>query len=328
MKHALALLTLLVCSMACKTNQKVISIDSGGISSTTSTNPGELTNSGETFAYFSTTDGKAIRPSNIITYTTYRYIDEDETDDNSDVDTKGKKREKRIKEPRTKSPKEKTEKVKREKLPKEKWEKIKREKVAKAPRVKLSKEDKERKHKLAKEAAEKMRSENKKRQYADVSLTKAFYKKNLLNPITNLICIPLSVPTFGQSFKWMHPVNRKDVVLLRKCQTDNCTGAKNATQTKVLIDVATRIKRDEIRDSIVVVENLPESFKVNGYRIKKHSGGSDIRDVQYATQERNGKTYHQFTLLPKKGSFRHNANVWIILDVTITPTDQDLVANQ
>jgi len=314
MKSVLFLFALLCSLAACRSTLETIAITSGGISNNTSTNPDDLILSNETFAYHSTADGMSISPSNTIKYTAYRVGTEI-----NDISRKSSAKKAKLKCA------EKAEIIKREREEKKKVQRLKKEKTKKYPRSKRKNEEKKLRKQLVKEASFKIKKDRLKPQYANIDIKKYFYKKNILNPIFNLMCIPLAIPTFGQSFKWIHPVTRKEFAFSRACNDKSCVGRKNATKTKILIELNARIKRDEIQDNIVIIENLPDSFELKTFKIKKGGGSGNVKSITHEELTKNGETYHQFTIIPKKGSFMNNFKVGILLYVTITPSQYDLI---
>jgi len=93
----------------------------------------------------------------------------------------------------------------------------------------------------------------------------------------------------------------------------------------VLIETDINVKNDEIKGNIIILDDIPESFTIDDYKIKIKKGRSLISDIKYEEKNENGDKYVLFTIIPKDGSFRKNCSVWIKLFVTIKPSKNDYV---
>ncbi len=160
-----------------------------------------------------------------------------------------------------------------------------------------------------------------KERYAFVAVDKSFYKFQLWRPIVSILAIPF---TYGSSLFLLPPSPHKKTTITTSEIKHEEFIDQMIFSRKILIEANIWCKRDVINDNVVIVENLPDIMTVRDYKVKLKKGKRRIDDVKYEKKIIDGETCHVFTIKAKNGVFKKKNKVWIILDVFIKPTSENI----
>ncbi|HOY31522.1 MAG TPA: hypothetical protein PKW80_06555 [Bacteroidales bacterium] len=202
---------------------------------------------------------------------------------------------------------------------------------AKIKKIKKDRSDKEKTYLM--ERKQKIKNGKSNKKYSFVLTDKYFYKFNVGNLIYDISVLALDavvialVNAGGASSALLlislRPVHEKKFVIDEKCDSTG-NGYGLSFHKKILLRTEIVCRKDEIKDSVVIVENLPEGIKMDNYKVKIKQGLNIVQEVQYKEKTKDGKNYCQFKIIPKNGSFKETCIVWIIMDITITPTKENM----
>lgn len=161
-----------------------------------------------------------------------------------------------------------------------------------------------------------------KKQYAFVAVNKYFYKFLWWRPIVGGLAIPL---TYGTSLAYLPPTTNKKSLSTSEKIKDESLIDRTVYNKKILIETRIWCKRDVIKDSVILVENLPDEITIDNYTLKVKRGKKRIKDIEYKKKIIDGQTCHIFTFKATDGVFKKKNKIWLILDVTIKPEQKDLI---
>lgn len=163
------------------------------------------------------------------------------------------------------------------------------------------------------------RNKKGKKQYAFVDVHKYYYKFQIWRPVVSIVAIPLTYTT--SLFYYPPTPHTKKLIVTEQLKKDDLV-ERSIYKKRILIETRIWCKKDKIHENVVVVENLPDGFTVDGYKVKEKRGKRRIEDIKYEKKQIDNNECHVFTLTPANAEFKRKNKVWIILDVTIKPEEQ------
>lgn len=288
MKKLFVLVFIMIIASSCKVVTKIASVSSGGISSTNLHVSGTIIkglSNNETFASYKKDGVSKIEPSNIIEFQLLKKVKKDKT-------------------------KYKGDKVKRDKVKKDK---VKGDKTGHISfgcfPFGIGR------NKIKKEKGENI-SNVKSKGYTYVKIDKSFFKRKFFTKIFQWVFF---IPSFGTT-AYLSKSEKKTIDAETCKEGDLCKG--DGYKRKILLDARIWCKKDQINDTVTLIENFPDAFSVINYKVKIKRGKGRISSVISETKNQNGYPYYSFKVIGKDGVLKKKNHIKIIFNAYITLTDK------